>query len=82
MVHFKSFKGGYGIAVLLTLGLSSCYMQEQAPNQVDNAPQSAATTHTATTTKAAKPSYSAKAPAQKTTPGPKHTAAPPIPVIQ
>jgi hypothetical protein len=83
MINFKSFKWGYGIAVSLVFGLSSCYMDGRNPQNVDYSAHQTmkATTDTKAKTKVASKS-SSKEPIQKSTPGPKQVAAPQLPVIQ
>ncbi|WP_298621842.1 hypothetical protein [uncultured Legionella sp.] len=91
MNNNKSFKWGYGIVMVLALGLSGCFMDNTqsvqegtystAPDYSAPKPPKAATT-TSDSAKAAQKSYTSKEPTQKTTPGPKRTAAPQLPVIQ
>lgn len=85
MKTIKSLKLGFGLIATLSLGLSSCYMDNQSYRQADNqrtvvvkpvAPQPRIVEKQSSSSKVV------REPIQQVAPGPKRAEAPQLPVVK
>jgi hypothetical protein len=84
MKNLKSFKWSFALIATMSLGLSSCYMDNQSYRQADNqrtvvvkpvAPQPRIVEKQSSSSKVV------REPIQQVAPGPKRTQAPQLPVV-